>query len=316
MYSRRQFLSAAITSAGLSLAARHMDIVHAAERARSTRTTTASGPLQTRVIPSTGERIPVIGAGTSGSFEATIGSEKYRQLKEVVRVFFEGGATVFDTSPNYHGADAVLGQLLHEGGWRERCFLATKIAADSRAEAEAQWAGSLRALHTDRVELLQVHNMRDWKTQLPYARELKEQGKTKYVGITHYTDAGLEEMERILRSEPLDFIQIHYSVNATNAAKTVLPLARDKGVAVMINRAFDDGRLFARVKDKPLPGWAAEAGITSWAQMFLKFALSHPAVTVVIPATSRPERQADNLKAGQGPLLTEAQQRELIELLA
>ena len=164
------------------------------------------------------------------------------------------------------------------------------------------------------MELLQVHNLRDWKTQLPYARELKEQGKTKYVGVTHYLDRGLDEMERILRSEPLDFIQIHYSINAPAAAETVLPLARDKGVAVLINRAFDDGKLFGRVKDKPLPGWAPEVGVESWAQMFLKFAISHPAVTSVIPATSKPKHQRDNLQAGYGPLLSEAQTRELIAM--
>ena len=148
------------------------------------------------------------------------------------------------------------------------------------------------------------------------ARELKAQGKTKYVGVTHYTDAGLPELERILRGEKLDFIQIHYSVNSTGAAQTVLPLAQDKGVAVIINRAFDDGKLFAMVKDVPLPAWAAEAGVTSWAQMFLKFAISHPAVTVVIPATGKPERQLDQLKAGRGPLLSAAQQQELVRQFA
>jgi aryl-alcohol dehydrogenase-like predicted oxidoreductase len=307
MYSRRQFLTDALTTtAALALAS----------RSAWAEPNEPSGVLMTRAIPSTGEKIPVIGAGTSGSFEATVGSDKYERLKEVLKVFFEGGATVFDTSPNYNGADAILGRLLHEGGWRKQCFLATKIAADNLEDAKAQWAGSQRSLHTDRVELLQVHNLRAWRTQLPYARELKEQGKTKYIGVTHYVDSGLEEMERILRSEPLDFIQIHYSANSPKAAERVLPLAQDKGVAVMINRAFDDGRLFARVQNKALPGWAADVGITSWAQAFLKFALSHPAVTVVIPATSRPERQADNLKAGRGPLLTAAQQRELTAIVA
>ncbi len=146
------------------------------------------------------------------------------------------------------------------------------------------------------------------------ARELKQQGKTKYVGVTHYLERGLDEMERILRNEPLDFIQINYSINAPQAAETVLPLARDKGVAVLINRAFDDGDLFAAVKDKPLPGWASDVGVESWAQMFLKFALSHPAVTSVIPATSKPKHQRDNLQAGYGPLLSDAQKKQLIAL--
>jgi aryl-alcohol dehydrogenase-like predicted oxidoreductase len=310
MVSRRDFLNTSLwAGAGLALG------VHRAALAADGKGALPAGEsLRRRAIPASGEQIPVVGAGTSGSFVAEIGSEKYQRLKEVMAIFFNSGATVFDTSPNYGGADKVLGALLEEGGWRDRCFLATKIAADSRAEAERQWAESLKALRTDKVELLQVHNLRDWKTQLPYARELKEQGKSKYVGVTHYLDRGLDEMERILRSEPLDFIQIHYSVNAPAAAKTVLPLARDKGVAVLINRAFDDGKLFARVKDKPLPGWAPEVGVESWAQMFLKFAISHPAVTSVIPATSKPEHQRDNLRAGYGPLLSEAQTRELIAM--
>ncbi|MCO7564054.1 aldo/keto reductase [Pseudomonas sp. S 311-6] len=275
----------------------------------------ASG-LLARKVPSTGEALPVIGAGTSGSFEVRSGSAQYQQLKDVLRLFFAGGGKVIDTSPNYGGADAILGQLLEEGGWHRQCFLATKIAADSRAAAEEQWAGSLRSLRTDKVDLLQIHNLRDWRTQLPYARELKAQGKTRYVGITHYLASGQDEVARIVRSEPLDFIQINYSVNAPEAARELLPLCQDKGVAVLINRAFDDGRLFARVKDQALPGWAAQAGIGSWAQLFLKFAISHPAVTTVIPATSRPERQLDQLKAGTGPLLSEAQQQALVKLFA
>ncbi|MBX3693329.1 aldo/keto reductase [Dokdonella sp.] len=304
MLNRRQFLATGLTAAGISLVASRGLLA------------ASPSPMLTRPIPSTGERIPVIGAGTSGSFEAIPGSGKYEQLKDVLKVFFEGGGSVIDTSPNYSGADEVLGTLLADGGWRAKTFLATKIAADSRADAEAQWAGSLRRLRTDKVELLQVHNLREWKTQLPYARELKEQGKTRYVGITHYVDRGLPELEQLMRNEKLDFIQIHYSVNAANAAKTVLPLAQDKGIAVLVNRAFDDGRLFARVKERPLPGWAAEIGVTSWSQMFLKFAISHPAVTAVIPATSKPERQADQLKAGHGPLLSSAWQRELVDTFA
>ncbi|MPS99141.1 MULTISPECIES: aldo/keto reductase [unclassified Pseudomonas] len=272
--------------------------------------------LLTRTIASTQEALPVIGAGTSGSFEVQAGSAQYQQLKVVLKAFFEGGGKVIDTSPNYGGADAILGQLLEEGGWRQQCFIATKIAANSRADAQEQWAGTLRSLRTDKVELLQVHNLRQWQIQLPYARELKQQGKTRYVGITHYLNSGHDDVAEIVRREPLDFIQINYSVNAPDAARTLLPLCQEKGVAVLINRAFDDGRLFARVKDMPLPGWAGEAGIGSWAQLFLKFAISHPAVTTVIPATGRPDRQLDQLKAGHGPLLTQAQQQALIEQFA
>ncbi|KAF1702826.1 aldo/keto reductase [Pseudoxanthomonas suwonensis] len=309
MPSRRRFLAHSLLATSAVAGA---SLLGAPGRLWAAAGEPAPSPLLTRPIPSTGELLPVIGAGTSGSYDVDPGSAEYAQLQLVVKHFFEGGGSVIDTSPNYGRSDTVVGSLLADGGWRDRCFLATKIAADSAEDARAQWAESLRRLRTDHVELLQVHNMRDWQRQLPYARELKAQGRTKYVGVTHYTDAGLPELERILRSEKLDFIQIHYSVNSTNAAKTVLPLARDRGVAVLVNRAFDDGRLFSQVRDRPLPGWAAEAGVTSWAQMFLKFAISHPAVTVVIPATGKPERQLDQLRAGTGPLLSKAQQQELV----
>ncbi|MFD0986903.1 aldo/keto reductase [Methyloligella solikamskensis] len=315
MQSRREFLTAAsLAAGGLLLSPKARLSAYAAEVVKPTEPPTE--PLRKRAIPATGQEVPVIGAGTSGSYNVEIGSPQFEALKETIKVFFDGGGTVFDTSPNYGNADAALGALLEDGGYRDRCFLATKIAADSREEAEAQWTGSLKKLRTDHVELLQVHNLRDWRTQLAYARELKEQGATKYVGITHYLDYGLPVMEDIMREEPLDFIQIHYSVNAPKAAETVLPLAKEKGVAVLINRAYDDGRLFGQVKGKPLPDWASEVEATSWAQIFLKFAISNPAVTAVIPATSKPTHQADNLHAGVGPLLSEAQQKELLETFA
>ncbi|MFI7858772.1 aldo/keto reductase [Pseudomonas promysalinigenes] len=276
----------------------------------------STGGLLTRIIPATGEALPIIGAGTSGSFEVAADSPEYQQLRQVLQAFFQWGGKVIDTSPNYSGADSILGQLLEEGGWHQQCFIATKIAADNPADAQAQWLETLKSLRTDKVDLLQVHNLRDWQTQLPYARELQQQGKTRYVGVTHYLNSGHESLARIVRSQRLDFIQINYSVTAPQAAHELLPLCQDKGVAVLVNRAFDDGRLFARVKGQPLPAWAAEAGVGSWAQMFLKFAISHPAVTTVIPATSRPDRQIDQLKAGYEPLLSQAQRQALIKQFA
>jgi diketogulonate reductase-like aldo/keto reductase len=195
---------------------------------------------------------------------------------------------------------------------RSRVFLATKLAADSLEAGKLQFAASLRRLRTERVELLAVHNLRDWRTQLALARELKSQGLTRLVGLTHYLDSSHDELADLVAAQKPDFVQINYSVSAPGAERRLLPVARDAGVAVMVNRAFDDGRLFARVANQPLPGWAAEAGIGSWAQLFLKFALSHPAVTVVIPATGKPERQSDQLLAGQGPDLTAAQRAELV----
>jgi aryl-alcohol dehydrogenase-like predicted oxidoreductase len=305
MINRRSFLSAAAVAA-TSAALQPLHALAAAAVA-------ASG-LAKRVIPVTGVSIPVIGMGTSGSFEVDAAGRE--PLKEVLRRFVAGGASVIDTSPNYSNAEDVLGDLMAELGVRDRIWLATKLAADDRAAGESQFAQSLRRLRTDKLELLAVHNLRDWKTQLAFARELKSQGKTKYVGLTHYVDGKHDELADIMAAQKPDFIQINYSVSTTNADKRLLPLARDTGVAVMINRAFDDGRLFARVAGKALPGWAAEAGVTSWAQMFLKFVISHPAVTVVIPATGKPDRQSDNLKAGQGRDLSTAERAELVAMFA
>jgi len=305
MTSRRSFLSAA----ALAVTAAALDALPALAASPA-----AKSGLAKRTIPATGETIPVIGMGTSGSFEVDAAGRE--PLKEVLRRFVAGGASVIDTSPNYSNAEDVLGDLMAELGVRDKIWLATKLAADDRASGEAQFAQSLKRLRTDKVELLAVHNLRDWKTQLTYARELKARGKTRYVGLTHYVDGKHDELADIMVAEKPDFIQINYSVSATNADKRLLPLARDTGVAVMINRAFDDGRLFARVADKALPGWAAEAGVTSWAQMFLKFVISNPTVTVVIPATGKPDRQSDNLKAGLGRDLSAAERAELVAMFA
>ena len=323
MSSRREF----IASTGLAAAAIALSPLSACAQQRPDPTVPrpkptgaiadivpAGGALLERTIPSTGERIPVIGVGTSGSYEVPLDSPEFTALKDVLRVFFEGGGRVIDTSPNYSNAEDVVGALLDDGGWRERCFLATKLAADSREALEAQWSDSLRRLRTDRVELLQVHNLRNMAQAMPYARELKDAGKVKYIGITHYLERGHADTARLMRAEKPDFVQINYSVNAPQAARNIFPLAQELGIAVMVNRAFDDGKLFAATRGKPLPGWASEAGVESWAQMFLRFVVSHPAVTVVIPATGKPERQADNLKGGIGPLLDARQQAELLAM--
>ncbi len=312
MTNRRSFLTAAAVAA--AAAALRPVPLFAAQPAATSSGTGAAATMASRAIPASGEILPVIGMGTSGSFEVDVAGRE--PLKEVLRRFVAGGASVIDTAPNYSNAEDVLGDLLAQTGLRDRIFLATKLAADDRAAGEAQFAQSLKRLRTDKVELLAVHNLRDWRNQLALARDLQAQGKTRYIGLTHFRDEAHDELARIMAAEKPDFIQVNYSVSAPNAERGLLPLARDLGVAVMVNRAFDDGRLFALVADKPLPGWAAEMGIGSWAQMFLRFALSHPAVTVVIPATGKPDRQSDNLKAGLGPELGEAQRAELIAMFA
>jgi aryl-alcohol dehydrogenase-like predicted oxidoreductase len=279
--------------------------------------TAKTAAMRTRIIPSSGETVPVIGMGTSGSFEVPQGGNEYTALREVLKRFFDGGAKIIDTAPTYSNAEDNLGPLLESLGLRDKAFIATKLSGvTGRDEGLAQFRNTLKRLRVDKVELLQVHNLRDWKTQLAVARELKQDGKVKYVGVTHYVESAQEELADIVKQTRPDFLQINYSVTQRGAEKRVFPLARELGVAVLTNRNFDDGALFGRVKGKELPGWAADAEITSWAQMFLKFALSDEAVTAVIPATGKPDRQSDNLKAGYGPLLTPKQKQELISLVS
>ncbi len=301
MNTRRQFLASSIAGSVYLT-----QFAHAA----------ASDKMLRRPIPSSGELVPAIGMGTSGSFQVPADGSEYQALKDVIKRFFDGGATLIDTAPTYGNAEDNLGPLLSEGGYRKKAFIATKLSGVTGREAGlAQFNETLRRLKTEKVELLQVHNLRDWKTQLDVARELKKQGKVKYVGVTHYVDSAHEEIAEVVRTSKPDFLQINHSVTNRGIEARVLPMAKDLGVAVLTNRNFNDGALFSRTQGKPLPGWAAEAGITSWAQMFLKYSLSHEAVTAVIPATGKPERQSDNLKAGFGPLLTAAQQKELIALV-
>jgi diketogulonate reductase-like aldo/keto reductase len=302
MTSRRQFMGTVILG---SVALQQF-----------TRAAAAAGGMLRRPIPSSGEMIPVIGMGTSGSFQIPPGGAEYQALKEVVKRFVEGGASLIDTAPTYGNAEDNLGPLLAEGGYRKKVFIATKLSGvTGREEGLAQFANTLKRLKTDKVELLQVHNLRDWKTQLAVARELKQQDKVKYVGVTHYLDSAHDEIADVVQEGKPDFLQINHSVTNRGIEKRVLPLATELGVAVLTNRNFNDGDLFRQVAGKPLPGWAAEANVSSWAQMFLKYSLSHAAVTAVIPATGKPDRQSDNLKAGAGPLLTPAQQKELIALV-
>lgn len=302
MLNRRQFLSSTGAAALTAMVA--PTFAFAAPSAEV-------GPMAMRAIPSSGERIPVIGMGTSGSFEVSTDASARNPLRAVLRRFLTGGGRLIDTAPSYSSAEEVLGELLEELGMRDKAFLATKLGITGRDEGLEQFNTSLKRLRTDKVELLQVHNLRDWRTQLALARELKAQGKVRYVGLTHYVDSAHEELAAAVRESKPDFLQINYSVTQRAAEKTLFPLARELGVAVLTNRNFDDGKLFSTVKDKPVPAWAIEAGADSWAQLFLRFALSDPAVTAVIPATGKPERQTDNLKAGAETLL-DARQRELL----
>lgn len=313
MPTRRDFLQQSVGAALVASVCSHPIAASGADAADDMSAPATTG-MTLRAIPSTGEKIPVIGMGTSGSFEVADGSPEYDALREVLRRFFAGGGSVIDTAPTYGVAEDRLGALLSEQNLRPKAWIATKLSGVRGREAGlAQFNASLARLKTDRVELLQVHNLGDLDTQLALIRDLKAQGKTRYTGVTHYLESSHDTLANVIAKEKPDFLQINYSVVSRGAENRLLPLAKDLGIAVLINRAFEDGKLFARVKDKPLPSWAGEAGITSWAQAFLRFALSHPAVTAVIPATGKPDRQSDNLRAGSGAPLTDKQRAALIE---
>ncbi len=255
-----------------------------------------------RRVLATGERLPVIGMGTSGTFDVGDGTDARAPLVEVTKLLLATPNSVIDTAPSYGRAELVTGAILQEQRLRERAFLATKISAPAGDEARRQWQGSLANLRTDRVDLLQIHNLVDWRENLAFLRELKQAGAVRYSGVTHYLDSAHDTLTGIVEAEPIDFVQINYSVVSRSAERRLLPRCAERGVAVIINRAFEDGRLFAQVKGEPLPAWAREIDCTSWAQLFLKFVISHPAVTVVIPATSKPKNMQDNLRAGTGIL--------------
>lgn len=277
----------------------------------------ATSSLLQRKIPSSGELLPVIGLGTSRTHDVALDEEHLKPLREVLRTLVNGGASLIDTAPSYGRAEAVCGALAAEDMMRKRLFLASKVSSSGREAGQRQIAASFAALQTERIDLMQVHNLQDTETQLQLLRELKEQGKVRYIGVTHYLDSAHEHLLQVLRREPLDFVQLNYSVGERNAERELLPFCADKGIAVLINRPFQRAALFDKVRGKDLPDWAMiELGASSWAQLMLKFILANPAVTAVIPATSNPRYMADNLKAGLGELPDASQRQRIVELFA
>ncbi len=267
--------------------------------------------LRSRVIPTSGEALPVIGLGTSRTHNVSLNDAQLRPLLEVLRVFIEGGARVIDTAPSYGRAEAVSGELVQRLGVRDQVFFASKVSSSGRERGLAQIEASFRALRTEVIDLIQVHNLQDTRTQLGLLRELKRQGRIRYIGVTHYLDSAQDELLAVLQREKVDFVQFNYSVDERNAERRLLPYCADQGIATLINRPFARGRLLAGVRGKPLPDWARELDATSWAQLALKFILADPAVTTVIPATSNPRYMLDNILAGSGRL-PDARQRQLI----
>jgi aryl-alcohol dehydrogenase-like predicted oxidoreductase len=275
-----------------------------------------NGQMIRRRIPSSGETLPAIGLGTSGPFEVGADESARAPLREVLQALFAAGAALIDTSPMYSTAEAVLGDLLTPEQ-QAKVFLATKVwtpGSGGAAEQKGieQMQRSMALLKHKRIELMQVHNLVDVNAHLKTLGRWKAEGRIKYIGVTHYTTSSYPDLIAIIGREKLDFVQFNYSASTREAEKRLLPLCADKGVAVLVNRAFEDGNLFARVKDKSLPAWAAEFGARSWAQVFLKFVLAHPAVTCVIPATGKLRNLIDNLGAGAGPLPDAKQRAQII----
>jgi diketogulonate reductase-like aldo/keto reductase len=256
--------------------------------------------MRTRPIPSSAEPLPVIGCGTYLGFDRAPGSAEFAQLPRVLAALFAAEGSMVDSSPMYGKAEAAVGQVLDEADTREEAFLATKVWTQGREAGIRQIEDSFRLLRADQVDLLQVHNLVDWHIHLATLRELKTQERVRYVGISHYTSSAYAEVEDVLRREPLDFLQINYSVEESESAQRLLPLAAERGVAVLVNRPFGGGGLLRRLRAKPLAAWAAEIGCTSWPQVLLKFVLSHPAVTCAIPGSGSPEHMAQNAQAGCG----------------
>jgi diketogulonate reductase-like aldo/keto reductase len=268
--------------------------------------------MLTRPIPSTGEAMPVVGLGTWPVFNVGAGEAARRPLREVVQGLVAGGGRMIDTSPMYGRSEGVTGDIVAELALREKVFLATKVWISGREQGIAQMACSASLLKSPVIDLMQVHNLVDWRTQLATMRRMKEAGRLRYIGITHYTTGALAELARILDSEDgIDFVQCGYSLETREPETRLLPVAARRGVAVIVNQPFEQGDLFRKIRGKALPDWAAEFDCASWAQLFLKYLLGDPAVTVVIPATDKPDHMADNLKAGYGRL-PDAQQRERI----
>jgi diketogulonate reductase-like aldo/keto reductase len=269
----------------------------------------APGPQESRAmlrrkIPAAadGESIPVIGMGTWNTFDVGGGAQEREPLKRVLEVFYASGARLIDSSPMYGNAERVTGDLVQQLGKQSSTFYATKVWTSGRDKGLAQINHSIRMMKTERLDLLQIHNLVDWRTHAATLRQLKGEGRIRYTGITHYTVGAHDEIESVLRAAPFEFAQFNYSIGTRAAEQRLLPYCQEHGIGVLINRPFEEGALFTRVRDRKLPGYAAELGCKSWAQLFLKFIVSHPAVTCVIPATSRAEHMQDNLQAGFGPM--------------
>ncbi|WP_088346527.1 MULTISPECIES: aldo/keto reductase [Rhodomicrobium] len=265
-----------------------------------------------RPIPSSGEMLPVIGCGTYQTFDVGAAAATRAPLRGVLAALFAAGGSVIDSSPMYGKAERVAGDLLAEEGMRERAFVATKVWTRGREAGIAEMERSFALLKVSTIDLMQIHNLLDWRTHLATLRGWKAEGRVRYLGITHYTAGAHADLAAIMRSEPIDFVQFNYALDDRAAETSLLPLAAERGIAVLINRPLGQGNLLRRLARKPLPDVAAELGAASWAELALKYLISNEAVTCLIPATSKPEHMAMNARAGAGPLPDAEMRRQIL----
>ena len=304
--SRREFLA---LGAGIGVAAAF----------RGAPASAAAGPILTRAIPRTGERLPVVGLGTAIVFD--IGDDAARRVERraVIHTMLEGGGRVIDTAPSYGTAEGVVGDLLAAMQSRDKVFLATKVRAARREAAIAEMEQSLQRLRSDKLDLMQIHNPGSdagaTAAQLGLLREWKDKGVFRYIGVTHFQAAANERLIELMRREKLDFVQVNYSMAERSVEQRLLAAAAETGTAVLINLPFARGKLFSAVRGQPVPAWAAEFEAASWGQFFLKYVLAHEAVTCVIPGTDKPEYMLDNLNAGRGRLPDAAMRRKMTGFL-
>ncbi|MEQ8627555.1 aldo/keto reductase [Ekhidna sp.] len=271
--------------------------------------------MMKRAIPSTGEKIGVVGLGTWQTFDVGNSSSDREPLKAVLKALVDGGGNVIDSSPMYGSSEKVVGDLSTELELKKAIFFATKVWTSGKQSGIDQMNASMRKMKANPMDLMQIHNLQDWKTHIKTLYDWKERGLIRYIGITHYVDSAHDDLERIIKSENIDFVQVNYSINDRNAEKSLLPTAKDQGVAVLTNRPYSGGSLFRKTRGQQLPEWADEFDCKSWGQFFLKYLLGNPAVTCVIPGTSKERHMIDNLGAGIGGLPDEVMRNRMVKHL-
>ncbi len=279
-------------------------------------TKSESSTILKRAIPASGEKLPVIGLGTWSVFDVDLTPDKQASLSEVLSLFVKHGGKVIDSSPMYGRAEGVIGELAGKLHLHDSLFIATKVWTPGKEAGIVQMERSMARFQTKRIDLMQVHNLVDVDTQMASLREWKTKGRIRYTGITHSQARGFYEVERIMRSQKPDFVQINYSLMESSAAQRILPLAQELHMAVIINRPFGGGGLFGRVAAKSLPPWAAEIDCRSWAQFFLKWIIAHPAVTCTIPATNNPRHLEDNMQGGIGRLPDAKMRQRMVQFVS